>query len=262
MKLGLGLGFRGFSGGGASFSPLDIPDLALWLDASDASTITEAGGAVSQWDDLSGNANHEIQNVGSAQPTTGVATINGNNAIDFDGVNDYMVTSSRIINTPKPMTLIWAGKVNNPSPSSFSGRLFSERSGSGPILMTNSAGGIDFLWVGGGTNLEVRSNDNLLDTINPHVVMFRWDGSNAASNAQIYIDGVEVTYKTLVNGVALANSNGPGIGIGASAGGSTSTVIDAFFANAGIVLREITDNEANDLGSYLANRMGISWTNI
>jgi hypothetical protein len=29
---------------------------ALWLDAADASTIYESGGAVSQWDDKSGGA--------------------------------------------------------------------------------------------------------------------------------------------------------------------------------------------------------------
>jgi len=34
---------------------------ALWLDAADASTITESGGAVSQWDDKSGNNHHVIQ---------------------------------------------------------------------------------------------------------------------------------------------------------------------------------------------------------
>ena len=33
----------------------------LWLDAKDESTITESGGAVSQWDDKSGNDNHAVQ---------------------------------------------------------------------------------------------------------------------------------------------------------------------------------------------------------
>ena len=41
----------------------------LWLDASDASTITETGGSVSQWDDKSGNGKNLIQSNGAWQPT-------------------------------------------------------------------------------------------------------------------------------------------------------------------------------------------------
>ena len=45
----------------AVFSLTSIPDNILWLDASDSSTITEVSGAVSQWDDKSGNGNHVSQ---------------------------------------------------------------------------------------------------------------------------------------------------------------------------------------------------------
>jgi hypothetical protein len=59
-----------------------------WYDAADVSTITESAGAVSQWDDLSGNTNDLTQGTGSAQPSTGVATIGDLNAILFDGTDD------------------------------------------------------------------------------------------------------------------------------------------------------------------------------
>ena len=66
-----------------AWSPLDLaPD--LWLDASDASTITDAGaGAVSQWRDKSGNARHFAQSTPSARPTTGTRAQNSLNVIDF-----------------------------------------------------------------------------------------------------------------------------------------------------------------------------------
>lgn len=67
------------------FSPTDIAGLQMWLDASDAGTITESGGAVSQWDDKSDGAHHVSQGTASAQPTTGVTTLNGKNVIDFAG---------------------------------------------------------------------------------------------------------------------------------------------------------------------------------
>jgi len=41
---------------------------ALWLDAADAGTITQSGGAVSHWADKSGNDNHAAQATGSRQP--------------------------------------------------------------------------------------------------------------------------------------------------------------------------------------------------
>lgn len=69
------------------FSPLDLSP-TLWLDASDETTITESGGAVSQWDDKSGNGNDLTQGTASLQPTTGTNTINGLNVIHYD--NDSM----------------------------------------------------------------------------------------------------------------------------------------------------------------------------
>lgn len=71
---------------GGAFTPLDLPNLLLWLDASDASTITESSGLVSQWDDKSGNGNH-VTASGSSRPTTGTRTIGGVNGLDFSGSN-------------------------------------------------------------------------------------------------------------------------------------------------------------------------------
>lgn len=73
---------------GGAFSPTDISGLVLWLDASDTDTITESGGAVSQWDDKSGNNNDVTESTN--KPTTGSRTVGPLNAIDFDGSNDEL----------------------------------------------------------------------------------------------------------------------------------------------------------------------------
>jgi hypothetical protein len=57
---------------------------ALWLDAADASTITHVGGAVSRWNDKSGNGYDFVQTKDFRQPSTGSITVNGLNALDFD----------------------------------------------------------------------------------------------------------------------------------------------------------------------------------
>ena len=55
------------------WSPLQLgANLSLWLDASDASTITLNGSTVSQWNDKSGNARHATQATAANQPGWGV----------------------------------------------------------------------------------------------------------------------------------------------------------------------------------------------
>lgn len=65
----------------------------LWLDASDSGTITHSGGAVSQWDDKSGNANHAVQETAGMKPTTNSVTLNGLNVLSFDGGDSMTCTS-------------------------------------------------------------------------------------------------------------------------------------------------------------------------
>lgn len=70
---------------GGTASTLPVSGAALWLDASDSASITHSSGAVSQWNDKSGNGRHVSQSTASAKPTTGTNTLNGLNVITFDG---------------------------------------------------------------------------------------------------------------------------------------------------------------------------------
>jgi hypothetical protein len=94
IGIGLGVNFGGAPIVAAAFTPTDISGLSLWLDASDTTSITESGGAVSQINDLSGNARHFTQATGADQPTTGSVTIGGLNALSFDGSSDQLKSSS------------------------------------------------------------------------------------------------------------------------------------------------------------------------
>ena len=64
---------------------------ALWLDAADVATITESGGAVSQWDDKSGGGADAANASAPNQPLTSTYLIDGKNVIRFDG-NDTLET--------------------------------------------------------------------------------------------------------------------------------------------------------------------------
>jgi hypothetical protein len=92
----------GLLGGSASFSPLSIPGLALWLDASDASTLfqDDAGTTpaaadtdpVGYWGDKSGNARHAIQATAGSKPTLQTGELNGKNVIRWD-TGDLLVST-------------------------------------------------------------------------------------------------------------------------------------------------------------------------
>jgi uncharacterized repeat protein (TIGR02543 family) len=69
---------------------------AAWFDAADATTITASGGAVSQWNDKSGNGNHASQANDLVRPTSGTTAIGGLNAISIRvgaGTNKQFLTA-------------------------------------------------------------------------------------------------------------------------------------------------------------------------
>lgn len=75
------------------FSPLDLSP-ALWLDASDAATITATGSAVDAWNDKSGAARH-FTGSGAFRPSTGTRTQNSLNVVDFAAAH-YLTRSGAL----------------------------------------------------------------------------------------------------------------------------------------------------------------------
>lgn len=73
-----------------SLEMTSLPNCALWIDASDLSTITHTNSAVSQINDKSGNLRHLSQGTSVNRPLA-VTSQNGLTVLDFDGVNDSLV---------------------------------------------------------------------------------------------------------------------------------------------------------------------------
>jgi len=84
---------------GTGVAPVVNPPVSgykVWLDASDATTITSSSGSVSQWTDKSANGYTFTQATSTNQPTTGTRTINSKNVLDFDGTTDYLYSTAAI----------------------------------------------------------------------------------------------------------------------------------------------------------------------
>ena len=69
---------------------------ALWLDAADASTVTTVSGAVSQWNDKSGNARNASQATAGNRPTYTSAGQNSLNVLTLDGSNDSLALAANL----------------------------------------------------------------------------------------------------------------------------------------------------------------------
>ena len=103
------------------FFPTDLPNLKLWLDAADTSSIEASGGAVSNWNDKSGNDNDFKQATAANKPTTGTNTKNSKNVITFDGgdwlTNDDANSTWQFMNNSTGCTVFVVLEVtgtNNP----------------------------------------------------------------------------------------------------------------------------------------------------
>jgi len=80
---------------------------SLWLDAADASTVTTVSGAVSQWNDKSGNGLNTTQGTANNRPSYQTSSLASKNTIQFDG-DDGLFRANVGISRNAPSSLIYA----------------------------------------------------------------------------------------------------------------------------------------------------------
>lgn len=96
-------------------------NLALWLDAEDAASITLNGSTVSQWNDKSGNGRNVSQATAALQPTYSATGMLGKPTLDWGNVlNDKVLT--RAISGYAPRRYFGVAEWDGPDPfTNFSG---------------------------------------------------------------------------------------------------------------------------------------------
>lgn len=111
-----------------NWKPTYLPNMITWLDGSDASTITQSGGEISQWRDKAIGL-HYNQDVAAQKPLWGYSTINGKTAVYFATTNQHLYGPSMTM--PQPFTVavvatstttasqarIWGTGIQNQNPS-------------------------------------------------------------------------------------------------------------------------------------------------
>ncbi len=93
---------------------------ALWLDAADATTVTTVSGAVSQWNDKSGNGRNASQPTSSRRPTYSTAFLNSKAVVSFDGGDDILGFSDRTLaSNVSAISYFFVAVSNNPTSSDY-----------------------------------------------------------------------------------------------------------------------------------------------
>ena len=158
---------------------------SLWLDASDASTITLNGTTISQWNDKSGNSRNVSQANSALQPLYTLGGLNSLNIADFDGANDVL------------NGLAVSNFVTNNSYSAFVvglARTIATNDGSGYF---NEA----FYGDAGGYIAMYLRSSNLIGAYN-------WDGANKVATNAYTPNTVVIGYSELSSGSIRIRTNG------------------------------------------------------
>lgn len=236
--------------GAALWTPAQLTT-ALWLDAADTSTITESGGAVSQWDDKSGNSRHVTQSTPSRQPAYSATGLNSKPTIDFDGSDDFL----------KNATFQPAGAV-----SCF--LVFNRDSVGGIFINTQRTNGIFEInggFGGGYRNITFTATGAINPSLgfdiasggaNQNAILgVQYDGSGSTSAD--FVARLNGSNQSIVNGGALGFANETGFTIGGrvvqNLGFYDGRVSELIFTNSQLTLSDVQKIEG-----YLAHKWGLT----
>jgi Ca2+-binding RTX toxin-like protein len=210
-------------------------NLQLWLDASDASTITESGGAVSEWRDKSGQGNDSGQDTASRQPE--LVTVNGRQQLEFDADS----LSVAINNAPSNYTFF---ATANFTTASVAGRyLFDTNVGRLVLSQTGNSGlgYLDYFDSGGWKDIAPAITGKQLIT---------WH-LDSSTGGEIFRDGLSLGSSSYTQ---MAIGGGTALGSVVGAGGS---YIEGSIGDFIIFNTALSDTDRQTVERYLSNKYGI-----
>jgi hypothetical protein len=223
----------------------------LWLDASDTSTITESGGAVSQWNDKSGNGFNVVQATGANQPTTGTRSINGLNVLDFTG--DFLIrtTATQLVDSSTGHFTAFA--VWQTDSIIITGGVISQDVGSGtrmPQMIRHENAVVQTVRIAGGVFVDAAGTSITIGTTNVAAAQHR------TANIEAWINGLTngSTNTTGTNGAVATN-----VYVGSASNGLQ--LLDGVIGEILVFNRNFVQSEMLAVGSYLSYKWGGTWAN-
>lgn len=255
-----------------SFSPTNISGLAIWPDASDASTITLSGSDAIGWADKSGNGNDADNSVGTYQPEYVTAAINGLNVVRYDGSNTSLGEKLTVADDATIQNIFDGGgyvamvfKLTGTHPAN-AGYIFckGEGSGGGWNITQADYNGSNAYKLTFYYNFSTASGwwqttnyDIVVNTV--YVVEIEYDNSSVANNPTITINGtsVAVTERATPSGTRTSDATRR-MGIGGREDATTARTMVGDLAEIAAYSTVPTADEKTSLRSYLSTKWGAS----
>lgn len=231
----------------APFSPLDIANLALWLDASDSATLFDAtsggsavaaDGSVARWEDKSGNARHVTNGTANNRPILKTALQNGRSGLRFDNSNDSLSTAS--FTHTAAFSVFVAHKLAS-SPSGGFARIIEVGGNQSWIVATNGTGA--------NYNFDT-TNTNIILRTTPLLIQYFSGGSTDRA----YRIGSDVNVSYTEQGAASTSSLPFHIN---RFGGAGNYFIGQDVYEICYYARKLTDSERVQVADYLTTKWGL-----
>ena len=213
--------------------------LEAWYDASDSSTITEAAGLVSLWNDKSTKGRNLIQGTGSLQPSTGTRTIGGVNALDFQA---DVISASSTFNLVGDFSIVLVLEIdahgNSQNP-------FGSDNGNEVRFATTTSA---IMRIAGANQTGTLST---YATVTPFIFTVRRSGTSMEFG--IGGSGNTATITASTGNIVLQSLGNSAVGVR----GLGNAISEASFYTG-----EITDVEFNQLGIAYSCKYGVSWADF
>jgi len=228
------------------WSPAEITT-ALWLDAADESTITESGGAVSQWDDKSGNNNHVAQSTSTLRPVVASNVLNSKPVIRFDDTDDRLETAGALFATPVFGVYSVTANRDPSGQSSWAGQYIKDDLGRTLVYQNGVNTRLAALFNGS-------AGINVTGTANSSFHLFGYEKN--LNNGNLYYEAVNVGTTSSFS-TAISNTSWK---IGESAAGSGGLTFPAALDAAEIVIlfAPALTSDRQKLEGYLAHKWGLT----
>lgn len=227
-----------------------VSGVEVWLDSSDAVTISQAANKVSQWDDKSlGTIRNVTQGVGSRQPLTNTNTLNNKNVLKFDGAQTLFNPTNNLIYDTSSIFVVAKADATTED----------DLYGSGGSLATGDVLLMNFFNKFRG-HFRTGASFNVIDSV-----------ANSTTNATIYtqaVGGGFITIRrngTLDNSLAITGTPSAipkGVYVGSRNDEYDNARFDGDMAEILVYTPKLSDVDFNRVGNYLAFKWGLTWNDI
>jgi hypothetical protein len=229
----------------SGFNPKRLTGLAAWYDASVLSSVTLTSGFVSQWNDLSGGGLNLTQGTEAARP--GVGTLNGRQAIVFDGSNDFLANAAMPSGYQFGTIAILFTQDQNPGSTFLHGNVSASTFG---FRIAYSQLGTDFRTESyNSSGTAYRASGGVRSGTDPRVLVHTFDGQTTAT---MRLDGTAFTGTN-----TFGRLDEVGLIVGAArSSGATATPMNGRVGEVVIYTRLLSAAEISRVEGYLAKKWG------